>query len=143
MAPHWTVFERTEGSGHGPALAIGRAHTPALRPEQLGRLAQVDQVAEGVKAAMADAGITTTADVHFVQIKCPLLTAQRISDAETRGQTVATRDTLKSMGLSRAASALGVAVALGEIDVRPLPTPTSARTSRSGPAAPARRPELN
>lgn len=116
MAPHWTVFERIEGSGHGPALAIGRAHTPALKPEQLGRLAQVDQVAAGVKAAMADAGITDAADVHFVQVKCPLLTAQRISDAEARGQTVSTRDTLKSMGLSRAASSLGVAVALDEID---------------------------
>ena len=36
----------------GPALAIGRAHTPALPAEQLGRLAQVDQVADGVRAAM-------------------------------------------------------------------------------------------
>src|SRR6185295_4552179 len=54
MAPHWTVFERTEGTGKGPALAIGRAHTPALKPEQLGRVAQVDQVTDGVKAAMAD-----------------------------------------------------------------------------------------
>jgi cyanuric acid amidohydrolase len=115
MAPHWTVFERTEGTGHGPALAIGRAHTLELKPEQMGRLAQVDQVAAGVKIAMTDAGITDPADVHFVQIKCPLLTAQRITDAETRSQTVATRDTLKSMGLSRGASALGVAVALGEI----------------------------
>jgi cyanuric acid amidohydrolase len=120
MAPHWTVFERAQepthdGSGKGPALAIGRAHTPALKPEQLGRLAQVDQVAEGVRAAMADAGIIDPADVHFVQIKCPLLTAQRITDAETRRETVATRDTLKSMGVSRGASALGVAVALGEI----------------------------
>jgi len=115
MAPHWTVFERAEGSGPGPALAVGRAHTLELKPEQMGRMAQVDQVAEGVRAAMADAGITDPADVHFVQIKCPLLTAQRIADAETRGQTVATRDTLKSMGLSRGASALGVAVALGEI----------------------------
>jgi cyanuric acid amidohydrolase len=115
MAPHWTVFERAEGTGHGPALAIGRAHTPALKPEQLGRLEQIDQVAEGVKVAMADAGITDAADVHFVQIKCPLLTAQRITDAEARRETVATRDTLKSMGLSRAASSLGVAVALDEI----------------------------
>src|SRR6266404_5457060 len=79
MAPHWTVFERAEGAGIGPALAIGRAHTPALRPEQLGRLAQVDQVAQGVRAAMADAQIADPADVHFVQIKCPLLTAQRIA----------------------------------------------------------------
>lgn len=115
MAPHWTVFERAEGAGSGGALAIGRAHTPALKPEQLGHMAQIDQVAEGIKAAMADAGITDAADVHFVQIKCPLLTAQRIGEAEARGETVATRDTLKSMGLSRGASALGVAVALGEI----------------------------
>jgi cyanuric acid amidohydrolase len=64
---------------------------------------------------MADAQIADAADVHFVQIKCPLLTAQRITEAESRGQTVATRDTLKSMGLSRAASSLAVALALGEI----------------------------
>ncbi len=65
---------------------------------------------------MADAGIDDPADVHFVQVKCPLLTVQRIAEAEARGADVATHDTLKSMGLSRAASALGVAVALGEID---------------------------
>jgi cyanuric acid amidohydrolase len=116
MAPHWTVFERADGKGQGSALAIGRAHTAALKPEQLGRLSQVDIVAQGVRAAMADAQITDPADVHFVQIKCPLLTAQRIADAEGRGESVATRDTLKSMGLSRAASSLGVAVALGELE---------------------------
>jgi cyanuric acid amidohydrolase len=116
MAPHWTVFERRDESGYGRALAIGRAHTPTIRPEQLGVLAQVDIVADGVRAAMADAQITDLADVHFVQIKCPLLTAQRIGEAESRGEAVATRDTLKSMGLSRAASALGVAVALGAIE---------------------------
>jgi cyanuric acid amidohydrolase len=116
MAPHWTVFERRNESGPGPALAIGRAHTGVIRPEQLGRLAQVEIVANGVRAAMVDAQISNPADVHFVQIKCPLLTAQRMADAAGRGQTVATRDTLKSMGLSRAASALGVAVALREVE---------------------------
>jgi cyanuric acid amidohydrolase len=64
---------------------------------------------------MTDAGIADAANVHFVQVKCPLLTVQRVADAEARGATVAARETLKSMGLSRAASALGVAVALGEI----------------------------
>jgi cyanuric acid amidohydrolase len=117
MAPHWTVFERIEAEGvSGPALAIGRAHTPDLPPEGLGRLAQVRLVAEGVTRALADARIESAADVHFVQVKCPLLTAPRIAEAQRRGQTVATQDTLKSMGLSRAASALGVGVALGEID---------------------------
>ncbi|HWK96958.1 MAG TPA: ring-opening amidohydrolase [Pseudolabrys sp.] len=116
MAPHWIVFERGQGEGGAsPSLAIGRAHTPALPFDHLGRVAEVDQVAAGVRAAMEDAGIIDPADVHFVQIKCPLLTAQRIAEADARGASVATRDTLKSMGLSRAASALGVAVALGEI----------------------------
>lgn len=117
MAPHWVVFERGEGGGGAsPALAIGRAHTPPLPFEQLGRMGEVDQVAAGVRAAMDDAGIADPKDVHFVQIKCPLLTAQRLAEVDARGGSVATRDTLKSMGLSRAASALGAAVALGEID---------------------------
>jgi cyanuric acid amidohydrolase len=115
MAPHWIVFERREGGGQGPALAIGRAHTPPLAFEHLGRLQEVDQVAEGVRAAMRDADISDPADVHYVQVKCPLLTAERIADADARGQRVAVRDTLKSMALARAASALGVAVALSEI----------------------------
>jgi cyanuric acid amidohydrolase len=121
MAPHWVVFERrsddgTQGNDKSPSLAIGRAHTPALPFEQLGRVAQVDQVAAGVLAAMLDAGITDPAHVHFVQVKCPLLIAQRVVDADRRWVMVVTRDTLKSMGLSRAASALGCAVALGELD---------------------------
>ena len=115
MAPHFVILERAEGDGAGPALAIGRAHTPPLPYWHLGRLAEVDMVADGVCAAMADAGITHADDVHFVQIKCPLLIAKRIAEADARGETVATRDTLKSMGLSRGASALGAAVALGEI----------------------------
>jgi cyanuric acid amidohydrolase len=79
-------------------------------------MSQVDMVASAVRGALTDAGIDNPTDVHFVQVKCPLLTAQRVGDAEERGAAVMTRDTLKSMGLSRAASALGVAVALGEIE---------------------------
>lgn len=117
MAPHWVVLERGAGEGvSGPALAIGRAQTPPLPFEHLGRLAQVDQVAAGVRAAMADAGIADAGGVHYVQVKCPLLTQQRIAEADARGAQVAARDTLKSMGLSRAASALGAAVALAEVD---------------------------
>ncbi|HWJ73332.1 MAG TPA: ring-opening amidohydrolase [Kaistia sp.] len=117
MSPHFLVLgsSETDDAGPSPALAVGGAHTPPLAFEQLGRLGQVALVAEGVRAAMADAGITDPADVHFVQIKCPLLTAERIAAVEGRGASVATRDTLKSMGLSRGASSLGVAVALGEI----------------------------
>jgi cyanuric acid amidohydrolase len=119
VAPHWVVFERASDAGNpdgtSRSLAIGRAHTPPLPFEHLGRGAQVDQVAAGVLAAMLDGCITDPAHVHFVQVKCPLLIAQRVADADRRAVSVATRDTLKSMGLSRAASALGAAVALGEL----------------------------
>ncbi|WP_275428963.1 ring-opening amidohydrolase, partial [Enterobacter hormaechei] len=70
-------------------------------------MGQVDQVAEAVRAAMRQAAIDDPADVHFVQVKCPLLTARRIAETEARGATVAVRDTLKSMGLSRGAASLG------------------------------------
>ena len=115
MAPHWTVFERAEGEGTGLRSRSGARIPRRLPPEHLGRAGQIALVADGVREAMRDAGIADPADVHFVQIKCPLLTAQRIGEATARGKTVATSSTLKSMGLSRAASALGVAVALGEL----------------------------
>ncbi len=117
LSPHWTVFTRetVEAAGTG-ALAIGVARTPALPAHHLGRREQVLLVADAVKAAMRDAGIDDPAAVHFVQVKCPLLTLARIAEVEASGLTVATRETLKSMGLSRGASALGVAVALEEVD---------------------------
>ena len=119
MSPHFLVFGSTEtaDASPSPALAVGGSHTPALAFDALGRLGQVRLVADGVGAAMAAAGIDDPADVHFVQVKCPLLTAERIASVEAAGGSVATRDTLKSMGLSRGASSLGVAVALGEIAI--------------------------
>ncbi|WP_407050396.1 ring-opening amidohydrolase [Methyloraptor flagellatus] len=117
LGPHWLVVEARAGdhAATGPSLAVGVAATRSLLPEEIGRVAQVDAVAAAVAAAMAKAGIAAAEDVHFVQIKCPLLTAERILEARGRGASTATAETLKSMGLSRGASALGVAVALGEV----------------------------
>lgn len=118
MSPHLTVFARIETdepAKEGKRLAAGISFTRDFRPEEIGRMAQVKEVAESVRAAMKDAGIDAPEDVHFVQIKCPLLTAERIEEAKGRGQTVAVHDTYKSMAYSRGASALGVALALGEI----------------------------
>ncbi len=117
LSPHLTVFEVRDD--HAPpeaeALAVGRAHSPDLAPEDLGRPGQARMVAEAVDAAMRDAGIADPADVHFVQVKCPLLSPERIAAAGRRGADCATTDTLKSMGLSRAAASLGIALALGEV----------------------------
>ena len=123
LSPHWIVFEAREVAEPvaGKALALGSARTPDLAGEHLGRRGQVELVAAGVRAAMANAGLASADEVHYVQVKCPLLTSERIEAVERRGRTVAVRDTLKSMGLSRAASALGVAVALGELDIGSIP----------------------
>jgi cyanuric acid amidohydrolase len=119
MSPHATVFVKSDADGaaatDGKRLAIGVAFTRDFLPEELGRKAMVTETAAAVRSAMEQAGIEDPADVHFVQIKTPLLTAARVEDAYSRGQTVATEDTYKSMGYARGASALGAAVALGEL----------------------------
>ncbi|SFB45163.1 cyanuric acid amidohydrolase [Cohnella sp. OV330] len=120
LAPHFTVISRSEAAGEpaadgSKALAVGVAHTRRFLPEELGRSAQIDEVCAAVGRAMAEARIEAASDVHFVQIKCPLLTDADMADARARGAGVAVDDTYKSMGYSRGASALGAAVALGEI----------------------------
>ena len=120
ISPHITVFARKQTKAAAPTpagkrLSIGIAHSQAFRPEDIGRMPQVNGVAEAVKVAIKDAGIFAPEDVHFVQIKCPLLTSERISEATGRGKQLATHDTYESMGYSRGASALGVAVALGQV----------------------------
>jgi len=120
LSPHLLVFEVREQAvgahGGSAALAIGVAMTREFLPEEIGRKAQILDTAAAVTAAMRQAGIESSADVHYVQVKCPLLTRQRIESAFTRQATVATEDTYLSMGFSRGASALGVAIALGELD---------------------------
>jgi len=121
ISPHITVFANRNAQIAVPAsqrrLVIGIAHSRTFSPEDIGRMNQVQGVAEAVSAAMTDAGISDSKDVHFVQIKCPLLTSERIDDAAHRGKTVVTHDTYESMGYSRGACAIGVAVALGEVDM--------------------------
>jgi cyanuric acid amidohydrolase len=123
LSPHITVFARTpitngnsDGVIAGKRLSIGIAHTRNFMPEELGRGAQIDETARAVRVAMADAGIDDPQDVHFVQIKCPLLTSDRIESALASGRKTVTSSAYGSMAYSRGASALGVASALGEID---------------------------
>ncbi|UFN47051.1 ring-opening amidohydrolase [Roseomonas sp. OT10] len=123
LSPHFLVLSVAEAEAPAEpagALAIGTAFTPPFRPEEIGRMAQVERTAEAVRAAMRDAALDDPAQVHFVQIKCPLLISERIAEAASRGQSVATHDTYASMGLSRGASALGVALALGEVEAAAL-----------------------
>jgi cyanuric acid amidohydrolase len=120
ISPHATVFatlppERAVHSTE-PRLTVGFAMSDAIKPEEIGRTAMIDKVAAGVRRAMERAGITDPADVHYVQTKTPLLTIDAIRDAKSRGQQVWTDNTHESMDLSNATTALGIAVALGEIE---------------------------
>jgi cyanuric acid amidohydrolase len=122
LSPHATVFARvphtqTEPPGFRKRLAIGTAATRDFLPHEIGRAAQVAETTEAVRAAMQDAGISSIEDVHWVQVKCPLLTAERVEVARRAGHEPVTENAYKSMAYSRGASALGVAVAMNEIAV--------------------------
>ncbi|CAN5891768.1 ring-opening amidohydrolase [soil metagenome] len=119
LSPHFTVFTREFAAAPGASgekrLVVGTAQTRDFAPEEIGRMAQVEATAKAVEAGMRDAGIMDATDVHFVQVKCPLLTSAKVLAAQQRGAATVTRDTYESMGWSRGASALGVGLALGEI----------------------------
>jgi cyanuric acid amidohydrolase len=132
LSPHATVFAKVptrdgsprngraavQGASNGfgrKRLAIGVAATRDFSPHEIGRGAQIEATAEAVAQAMADAGITRVEDVHWVQVKCPLLTAERVQAARAACRKPVTEIAYESMAYSRGASALGVAVAMGEI----------------------------
>lgn len=121
ISPHATIFatlppEKTPQTDE-PRLSVGFAMSEPILPEEIGFTAMIQKVADAVKAAMAEAGISDPADVHYVQTKTPLLTIHTIRDAKSRGKKVWTENTLQSMDLSNGVTGLGIAVALGEIDM--------------------------
>jgi len=123
LCPHWLIFEVSDvptSDETEPGLAAGIAFTKEFEPHEIGRLEQVHATSEAVRQAVYRAGITHMQDVHYVQVKCPLLTAVRCEASRQAGHGVVTTDTYESMSYSRGASALGAALALGEIDEQAL-----------------------
>lgn len=119
MSPHYTVF--TQKTVDAPEntekrLALGVRTTRDLLPEEMGTVAQVKVVADAVREAVAELGITDYSDIHCVEVKCPNLTPARLADAESRGKTCVSTNFAESGAKAKGASALGVAVALGEVD---------------------------
>jgi cyanuric acid amidohydrolase len=146
LSPHMTVFTRADSADAGPSdagpsdagpsdagpsdagpadagirprgrLAISVQRTRHFRPEEVGRMAEVTEVAAATRRALHDLGVTGT-DVHYVQVKGPLLTPAGIADAASRGAPVVTTDPNRSKAYARGATALGVAIGLGEVSPR-------------------------
>ena len=124
ISPHYNIFARVPEDAASNAskdelrMTVGFAVSEKILPEEIGRLPMVEKVAAGVKKAMKEAGITDPKDVHFVQTKTPLLTAERIAAAARRGKTVYKTEMMESMAVSNATAALGIGVGVGEF---PLP----------------------
>ncbi|MGI8577708.1 MAG: ring-opening amidohydrolase [Nocardioidaceae bacterium] len=121
ISPHATIFATLPAQDAEPSdelrLTVGHAMSDRIYPEDIGRAAMITKVADAVAHAMRSAGISEPADVHYVQTKTPLLTIQTIHDAKSRGQTVWTEETHQSMDLSNGCTALGIGVALGELEM--------------------------
>jgi cyanuric acid amidohydrolase len=118
MSPHATLFTREpdrSAPAGGKRFTVGTAYTRDLLPEEFGTAVHARVAAEGVRAAIGAAEIDAIEDVHFVQIKTGALTTERINEARGRGRPVVTADTYKSMAYGRAAAALGIGLATGEV----------------------------
>ena len=124
ISPHATIFTREEdaaapaaagGVPGGGRLALSVQRTRDFLPEEVGRLPEIEAVAEATRRGLADLGVDDPADVHLVQVKGPLLTPAAIADAARRGARVVTEDPNRSKAHARGATALGVAIGLGEL----------------------------
>lgn len=113
LSPHVTFFVSEEQSGpSGLSACVGR--TRHLLPHEVGSAQHARQVALTVVQLMKEATVTPE-QVHLVLVKCPLLTSAKLEVIRAEGRTPITTDTYESMSKSRYASAIGIAVALGEI----------------------------
>ncbi|HVN14071.1 MAG TPA: ring-opening amidohydrolase [Kineosporiaceae bacterium] len=123
LSPHATIFATLPSDHPGvrtgrdePRLTVGFAMSEPVLPEDIGRTPMIHKVVDAVKIAMECAGISDPDDVHYVQTKTPLLTIHTIREAKSRGMTVWTEHTHESMDVSNGTTALGIALALGELD---------------------------
>lgn len=78
-------------------------------------MAQVAAVAAAIREALAELCLSQGSEVHYVQVKGPLVTPAGIKDAAQRGAQVVTADPNRSKSHARGATALGVALGLGEL----------------------------
>lgn len=111
LCPHVTFLVRARQQ---TGLLACSGQTREFRPHEVGTNVQSREVARTISEMIDKAGITKES-VHLVLIKCPLLTSTAIDSIRKAGQSPITTDTYESMAFSRYASAVGIALALDEI----------------------------
>lgn len=121
VAPHITVFTASGAPAQSPGtekrLALGIGFTRAFRPEEIGRMAQVEETAQAIKKVIHDLRVDDPSDVHFIQMKgaIPSYTFEQGRAAQKAGKPMRS-----DMVYSRGASALAAAVAVGEANISDL-----------------------
>jgi cyanuric acid amidohydrolase len=111
LSPHVTFIVR-DAKPTGLRATVGRTRT--FLPHEIGTDKQADVVAFHVIKMLQDARFGDD-DVQLVLIKCPLLTSEKVQAILAASKVPITTDTYESMAKSRYASAIGIAVALGEV----------------------------
>jgi cyanuric acid amidohydrolase len=116
VAPHMVLFvregARADERRASKRLCAGTGYTRAFGPAEIGRMAQIEETARAIREVVAAMQVDGPGDVHLVQMKgaIPSANAAHVEAARARG--VALKN---DMVHSRAASALGAALALGEV----------------------------
>jgi cyanuric acid amidohydrolase len=134
MCPHFTLFVNrpavTPGQPGVERLVLSAVLTRVLRPEELGTLTEVREVAAAVSKAMDAAGISDPGQVRNVQLKTPALTAESMKDAAQNGKPLCSTNLSVAGARTRGAAALGAAVALGELDLQTISEDAIGRDTR-------------
>ena len=121
VTPHVAVVTRewvtqSHVDTHGETrLVAGIAISEPVSPEEIGRLGQIHKVSAAVREAQKDAGVTNPKDVHCVLVEAPALTQRSIDWVNANAGTTVSNNPAESVLYSNDASALGVGLALGEL----------------------------
>jgi len=131
LSPHVTFIVK-DSKTSGLQGLVGR--TRMLEPHEIGTSQHAKEVAISVKRMLQESS-TSNSHVNLVLIKCPLLTSEKVEKIEAAGKVPVTTDTYKSMAKSRYASAVGIAVALGELEEGCIEDAVRSETYWSGKAS--------
>ena len=131
LSPHVTFVVR-DRSTTGLQAAVGR--TRIIEPHEIGTSVHALEVASSIQSILKVSGVATD-QVRLVLIKCPLLTSEKVKVIKSSGRTPITTDTYDSMAKSRYSSALGIAIALEELEESHLDEAMRSQSSWSAKAS--------
>jgi cyanuric acid amidohydrolase len=112
LSPHVTIVVRSKST---TGLRAGVGCTRILEPHEIGTSGHALEVCSSIHSILKNSGVTKD-QVRLILIKCPLLTSEKLEMINAAGKSAVTTDTYESMTKSRYASALGIAIALEEVE---------------------------